>query len=127
MAEKQHLIIHDRLYQFCKWLYPTVANYPKTQRYVLGEQTQKLATDIMLGAIQANAEQSKTATLADLVVKLRQLKTLIRLAMELKYIAFRQYEYAAGLLDEVGRLLWGWLRATLDKSVPHNYYLEHAV
>ena len=125
--EKQHLIIHDRLYQFCKWLYPLVANYPKTQRYVLGARTQELATELMLGAIQANAERSKTATLTDLVVKLRQLKTLIRLAMELKYIAFRQYEHAAGLLDEVGRLLWGWLRATLDKSAAHNFYLEHAV
>jgi len=57
----------------------------------------------------------------------RQLKTLLRLAMELKYISFKQYEHVVGLTDEVGRLLWGWLKATLDPDAQHNYYLGHAV
>lgn len=33
------LIVHDRMYQFCKWIYLAVANYPRGQRYVLGEFT----------------------------------------------------------------------------------------
>jgi len=127
MSKREHLIVYDRMYHICKWLYPTVSNYPKGQRYILGERTQILATELLEGIIQANAEKSKTATIADLLVKTRQLKTLIRLAMELKYISFRQYEHVTKLTEEVGRLLWGWLKATFDKNASHNYYLEHAV
>ena len=125
MSKHENLVAYDRMYHLCKWLYPVVSDYPKGQRYILGERTQGLATEMLLGIIQANAERSKTATIADLVVKVRQLKTLLRLAMECKYLSFKQYEYAAGLIDEVGRLLWGWLKATFDPDAKHNYYLQH--
>lgn len=82
------LIVHDRMYSFCKWIYPAVANYPRGQRYILGETTTKLATEILLGIARANAEKSKTATIAELLLQVRQLKILLRLAMELKYMSF---------------------------------------
>ncbi len=124
-ATRGSLIVHDRMYHFCKWIYPAVANYPRGQRYVLGETTTRLATDLLLGITRANAERSKTATIAELVLMVRQLKTLLRLAMELKYLSFGQYEHAAGMMDEIGRLLWGWLKGTMDPAAIHNYYLGH--
>ena len=42
-ATRGSLIVHDRMYHFCKWIYPAVANYPRGQRYVLGETTTRLA------------------------------------------------------------------------------------
>lgn len=123
--ENKDLIIFDRAYQLCKWLYPAVSNYPKGQRYILGERTVGLATEILLMVSRANAERSKTETIAEIVLRVRQLKTLFRLAMDLKYISFGQYEHGVGMVDEVGRLAWGWLRATLDKSAVHNFYLGH--
>jgi len=123
--ENKDLIIFDRAYQLCKWLYPAVGNYPRGQRYILGERTTGLATEILLMISQANAEWSKTLTICGIVLRVRQLKTLLRLAMELKYLSFGQYEHAVGMVDEVGRLAWGWLKATLDKNANHNFYLGH--
>jgi len=121
--DNKDLIIYDRAYHLCLWIYPATSNYPRKLRG-LAIQTASLATQLLLDITKANAERSKTATVSGIVLAVRQLKTLLRLAMELKGLSFSQYEHAATLTDEIGKLAWGWLRATYDDKAQHNFYLD---
>ena len=42
---------------------------------------------------------------------LRQLKSYWRLAYDLHFMPVKRYEHGSRLLDELGRLLGGWLKA----------------
>lgn len=59
--DNKDLIVYDKAYQLCLWLYPTTSNYPRKLRG-LAIRTADLATQILLDIIRANAERSKTAT-----------------------------------------------------------------
>jgi hypothetical protein len=43
-------------------------------------------------------------------VRLNQLRLYLRLCMELKLTSFDQYEHAAKLLTEIGKLLGAWIK-----------------
>lgn len=55
--------------------------------------------------------------LADADLLLAALRTYLRLACELKFLSVKQYEHAARLADELGRLVGGWMRAAAGGSV----------
>jgi len=38
----QNLAIFEKTYELILWLYPTVNKFPKSQRFVLGQQLEKL-------------------------------------------------------------------------------------
>ena len=42
---------------------------------------------------------------------IEKLRLLFRLATEMRYLDPKRYEHAARTLDEVGRLVGGWIKA----------------
>jgi hypothetical protein len=51
-------------------------------------------------------------------LKLEQLRYLVRLATDLKFLDPRRYEHAARAIDEIGRLVGGWLRLSRAAEAP---------
>ena len=107
----EQLTIFEKTYQLVLWLYPTVSKFPKSQRFVLGQQIENTALDILRGIIRANASRSKLPLLYEISVELDTLRILLRLAKDLKFLSIKQYAFAAELVNEVGKLLGGWLRS----------------
>ena len=93
------------------WLYPTVSKFPKAQRFVLGQQIENTALDILRGVIRANAERDKLPLLKNASVDLDTLRILLRLSKDLEFLSVRQYGFAAERVNEVGKLLGGWIRS----------------
>jgi len=44
-------------------------------------------------------------------VELDYLRSLIRLAMQLGFLPFRKYENWAAMLNEIGKMLGGWMKS----------------
>ncbi|MDP2649132.1 MAG: diversity-generating retroelement protein Avd [bacterium] len=107
----QDLVIFEKVYQLVRWLYPTVSKFPKAQRFVLGQQIENTALDILRGVIRANAERDKLATLKGASVDLDTLRILLRLSKDLEFLSVRQYGFAAEQVNEVGKLLGGWIKS----------------
>lgn len=103
------LIIYQKTYDFLLWLHPVVNKFPKSQRFVLGQRIENKALDLIHSIIVANAERDKSATLKQASVELDELRILIRLAKDLHFVSVKQYGIAAEKLNEIGRLLSGWL------------------
>jgi len=55
----QDLVIFQKVYDLILWLYPAVNKFPKSQRFVLGQQIENTVLEILKGIIQANQERVK--------------------------------------------------------------------
>ena len=107
----QNLPIFEKTYELILWLYLTVNKFPKSQRFVLGQQIEKTLLEILEGIIQANQEKNKLPYLKKISVELDKLRILIRLSKDLKFISIRQYKLAAEKINEIGKMLGGWIKS----------------
>lgn len=101
----------EKTYQFLVWLMPTVEKFPRAHKFTLGERTQALALTVLEGLIEANYRRERGAILAQVNMNLEKLRFLFRLASDLHCIDLRRYEFAARQLDEIGRMVGGWMKA----------------
>lgn len=106
----------EKWYQFLRWLVPTVEKFPKAQKFTLGDRIQSGALDVLERLIEATYSREARPALAAANLGLEKLRFLFRLATDLKLLDLRRYEFAARAIDEVGRLVGGWMKAG---SKPH--------
>ncbi len=110
------LIIFEKMYLFTLWLYHASGKFPKHQRYVLGQQLCNQALDIQKGIIKANAARNKVPILCEVSVELDTLRIFIRLAHDLRFLSGKQYAHAAERVNEIGKLLGGWLKKSMQTT-----------
>lgn len=101
----------EAMYQFMLWLVPTVDKFPRARKFTLGDRIETTALDVMDGLIAATYTRGRDALLVQANLGLERLRFLFRLAMELRCIDTKRYEHAARSLDEIGRLVGGWMKA----------------
>lgn len=107
----QNLAIFEKTYELILWLYPTVNKFPKSQRFVLGQRVENTVLKILEGIIQANQEINKLPYLKQTSIDLDKLRILIRLSKDLKFISIKQYQFAAEMVNEIGKMLGGWIKS----------------
>lgn len=98
------------------WLLERVAGFPRSYRFVLGERIGNLALDVLEKLLEATYSAQKRAVLQRANLDLEKLRHLLRSAFELKCINIRQYEYVAYEIDEVGRMVGGWIKQQGEKG-----------
>jgi len=106
----------EKTYQFLLWLIPAVEKFPKSQKFLLGDRMQTLALDVQESLIEATYSKSPAPHLLACNMRLEKLRFLFRLAMDLRYLDLNRYEFAARAIDEIGRLVGGWMKA--NRAVP---------
>jgi len=103
--------IFQKTYDLILWLYPAINKFPKSQRFVLGQQIENTVLDVLKGIIAANQERNKIAYLRQVSVDLDKLRILIRLAKDLRFISIKKYGLAAEKINEIGKMLGGWIKS----------------
>ena len=106
----QDLVIFQKVYDLILWMYPLINKFPKKQRFVLGQQLENTLLDILKGIIQANQERNKLETLKQVSIDLDKFRILYRLAKDLKFMSIKQYQFGAEKINEVGKILGGWIK-----------------
>jgi hypothetical protein len=98
-------------FQFLMWLVPAIEKFPRTQKFLLGDRIQTTALDILECLIEATYTRDRKGQLARANLGIEKLRFFFRLAVELHYLDRRCYQHAARTLDEIGRLIGGWVKA----------------
>lgn len=106
----QKLIVFRKNYEYLFWLKPTVERFAKVHKYSLGTELQGSAIKLLRLIIKANYSDSKADPIKKAIVEYEVQRLLLRLSFDYKLLNKRQYEYAVGKLEEIDRLLKGWLR-----------------
>ena len=107
----------EKHYAFLRWLIPTVEQFPRGQKFLLGDRLQNAALTVLESLIEATYSRRCEAPLARANLELEKLRVLFRLAHDLHHLDGRRYEFAAPSLDEVGRMIGGWRRALQAAAV----------
>lgn len=102
----------EKHYRFLLWLVPTVEKFPRAQKFTLGDRIQGTALDVLDGLTEANYSRDCIPALSQVNLRLERLRLLFRLSLDLRLLDPRRYEFAARALDEIGRLVGGWIRAS---------------
>lgn len=103
--------IFVKSYDLMLWLLQRTASFPRTYRFSLGARIGDCATQIVGSLTRARHVRDRGARLQEADLALAELRVLVRAARDVKALSNRQYVYAAGLMDEVGRMLGGWQKA----------------
>ncbi len=102
----------EKMHQFMLWLIPTVDKFPRAQKFLLGDRLQTAALDVMERLIEAAYRRDKVAALEQANLGLEKLRFLFRLAFDLRYLDMRRYEFSARAINEIGRMVGGWRKAS---------------
>jgi len=102
--------ILTRAYPMVQWILERVARFPKTYRFSLGERLSLNSLEVLELITEALYTRSKLNLLTKADRHLTRLRILLRLAMDTKCLTARQHEFVTKEVDEVGRMLGGWIK-----------------
>lgn len=87
---------------------------PKQDRFTIFERGEQLLLDVIEGILQASTESklAKVPTLERCSLKLNMLRVFIRLMKDVKAIDVKKYVALESMVDEIGRMLGGWIRSS---------------
>ncbi len=109
--------IFAKTYDLLSWLVPMTQRLPKAQRFVLAQKIQDAGFALQECLVRAAKTDGTLAALREADVALDLLRLRGRLAADLAFMSVRQYEHFCGRVDEVGRLLGGWMRRAREGVV----------
>lgn len=108
--KKQELPIIQKTYDTIKWIIQKIEKFPRTQKFVLGDRIEVAFLDFLKLICFASKQKSKSKTLAEADAKLFEIRYLVRLSVDLRYISIKQYEFLSNNITEIGSMLGGWIK-----------------
>ena len=93
------------------YLFPIVDRFPKYEKFVLCTQIKNCAIGIARQIIRANKSRNKRVDLYDIDVSIEELRLLVRFSHDRKYLSCKSYEETSKRVNEIGRLLGGWIKS----------------
>ena len=111
-GDKDPLLILGKIEDMMLYAYPVLNAYPKYERFVLAADIKRCMDQAMERIIEANKKYYKKTTLQELDVEIDKLRKYIRLSYKLKYIDYKKYKHWGELVNEIGRMLGGWMAST---------------
>ncbi|MBC8328930.1 MAG: diversity-generating retroelement protein Avd [Planctomycetes bacterium] len=95
------------------WAVPTVAKFPRSFRFTLGERIERRLYATLEGLVRARYSKgpAKVEHLEAVNLDLEVFRHEIRVAHDLELLSLRQLEHCARLTDVVGRQIGGWARS----------------
>jgi hypothetical protein len=95
---------------FVKWLLITTDNFPKKTRFTLVDRQIGIALQIVEDLVEARYSRNKTAILRRTNMNLEKLRVLLRICFETQVLSRKAYEQASYRINEVGKMLGGWMK-----------------
>jgi len=117
MAEEFDIPIFKKSYDLYKLFYTFRTTIPKQDKYTIWQKSENLILEILEGILSASYKQKfeKTPILEKTSLKLNVLRVLIRLMKDTNAIDNKKYSLLEDAVDEIGRMLGGWLKSTVSR------------
>lgn len=105
--------IFKKAYDFYREFYSCLKNFPKADRYALGQKCELTLAELLENLLRAGAvsKPDKALYLETASVKLNLLRVYVRLAKDIRALDSAKYASFQQMIDEIGRMLGGWRRS----------------
>lgn len=115
---RQSGVALEKTYQFLLWLIPAIEKFPRSQKFTLGDRILTTALDFQEALVTATYSKKSLQHLFDANLQLEKLRLLMRLSLDLRIFDHSRYEFAARSVDDIGRLVGGWIKAHHAEKTP---------
>ena len=106
----EELIVITKTYDFILWSCNHIGKFPRNHRFVLGERIERKLYELLETLIQAKYSKERKELLGKANLALEVLRFQLRLAKDLQCLKIDSYGFAAKSIDEIGKLIGGWLK-----------------
>ena len=105
-------IIH-KTYALYRALHAIEKTIPKMNRFTVWQRSENICLDLLHGllSISHQSPEVRLGSLAQLAPTIDMLRVFIRLSVDVKAINENQYITLQAAIDEIGRMLGGWLKS----------------
>jgi hypothetical protein len=110
MGKEEELIVITKTYDLILWSCRHTSRFPRNHRFVLGERIERNLYNLLEILIRAKYSRDRKRLLEEANLALEVLRFQMRLAKDLQCLKVESYGFAAKAIDEVGRLVGGWIR-----------------
>lgn len=109
--------IFRKSYELYKTFYSFRLGVSKQDRYTIWQKCESLILEILEGILYASqiSRLEKLPHLEKTSVKINFLRMFIRLMKDTKSLDTKKYLILEASIDEIGRMLGGWIKATKER------------
>jgi hypothetical protein len=110
----EELKILQKVYDMVQYGYVCLRRFPKSERHTMAAEIKNHMLQVLRLILQANRRRDKRAILAESDVELDLLRLYIRLAHDVidpAAFPLRSYERWSKMLNEIGKMLGGWMKS----------------
>ena len=109
----EHMPIFTRTFDLLVWLLPATNHFPRSHRHTVTRRLLDAALDVRERLEEANvrkgSERRRRLQLAD--ESLAKVRLYLRLVTRFEWLTPGQYKHVSEMVDEIGRILGGWMKA----------------
>lgn len=109
--------IFKKSYDLYREFYSSRLSVSKQDRYTIWQKCESLLLEVLEGLLLASQQTKleKLPTMEKTSVKLNFLRVFIRLMKDIKAIDNKKYVVIEASIDEIGRMLGGWIKSTKER------------
>ena len=111
MKKAEELTVITKTYDLILWCCNHTSRFPRNHRFVLGERIERNLYNLLETLIRAKYTKNRQRLLEEANLNLEVPRFQMRLAKDLQCLKVNSYGFAAQAIDEIGRLIGGWLRS----------------
>lgn len=112
MRSMAELEIFAKWTDFLKWLLTVTDSFPRKARFTFTTRIDNTALDLLEDIIECRYLPSvRKNRLISMNIRLEKMRILLRICTELRYLSPRQLEYGVVHINEVGKMVHGWLES----------------
>jgi len=115
--DHEELVVITKMYDLILWSCHHTGKFPRNHRFVLGARIERNLYDVLENLIKAKYRRERQELLQQANLTLEILRFQMRLAKDLQCLKVESYGFAAKSIDEIGRLVGGWMK-TRDGAKP---------
>ncbi len=111
---RQEMPIFTKSFDFLTWLLPATNKFPRAHRHDFTRRLLDAAFDLQERLEEANLRRgaARRERLERADEALAHVRVYLRLAAKWDWLSAGQYQHAAKMVAEIGRLLGGWQRVS---------------
>ena len=111
------MVVITKVYDLVLWSCNHIARFPRSHRFTLGDRLEVRLLNVLEMLLRAKYTRNRLPILRDANLELELLRFQFRLAKDLRCLSLESYGYAARTVEEVGRVLGGWIKRSGGSEV----------